>query len=84
MSLPVGTTVSGIDSLRVPHQNLRIATDFAPMSGEEMQALRDRVATLASDGRLRPRCTTTGPRGGGCMGSQRTRPYNATDRCPRA
>lgn len=50
MSLPVASTVSGIDSLRVLHQNLRIATEFTPMTNEEMQHLRNRCATAAADG----------------------------------
>lgn len=32
MSLPVCTTLSGIDSLRVLRQNLRIARGFIPMT----------------------------------------------------
>jgi aryl-alcohol dehydrogenase-like predicted oxidoreductase len=52
MSLPVGTTVSGVDSLKVLRQNLRIATDFQPMSAEEMQALRHHSADAAADGRF--------------------------------
>ena len=51
MSLPVTTTVSGIDSMRVLRQNARIAGDFTPMSEAEMAALRQRVADLAADGR---------------------------------
>ena len=51
MSLPVTTTVSGIDSMRVLRQNVRIAREFTPMSPAEMQALRDRVASEAADGR---------------------------------
>jgi predicted aldo/keto reductase-like oxidoreductase len=51
MSLPVATTVSGIDSLDVLHQNLKIARGFQPMSSAEMQALRDRVQGVAGDGR---------------------------------
>jgi aryl-alcohol dehydrogenase-like predicted oxidoreductase len=51
MSLPVATTISGIDSVRVLHQNLRIARGFEPMSAQEMQALRDRCAAEAADGR---------------------------------
>lgn len=50
MSLPVASTVSGIDSLKVLRQNLRIARSFTPMSGEEMQALRTRCAQDAADG----------------------------------
>jgi aryl-alcohol dehydrogenase-like predicted oxidoreductase len=51
MSLPVATTISGIDSVRVLHQNLSIARGFVPMSADEMQALRDRCAPDAADGR---------------------------------
>lgn len=50
MSLPVAATVSGIDSLKVLRQNLRIACGFKPMTAEEMQALRTRCAPLAADG----------------------------------
>jgi len=35
MSLPVGTTVSGIDSLKILRQNLRIAAAFEPMIEED-------------------------------------------------
>jgi uncharacterized protein len=52
MSLPVTATVSGIDSLKVLRQNLRIARNFLPMSSEEMQELRSRCAHWAADGRL--------------------------------
>jgi predicted aldo/keto reductase-like oxidoreductase len=52
MSLPVAATVSGIDSLKVLHQNLRIASDFKPMTPAEMQALRTRCAPEAADGHL--------------------------------
>jgi aryl-alcohol dehydrogenase-like predicted oxidoreductase len=52
MSVPgVTTTVTGIDSMRVLRQNLRIAGDFTPMSADEMETLRVRVADSAADGR---------------------------------
>jgi hypothetical protein len=51
MSLPVATTVSGIDSLRVLRQNLSVARGFEPMPPSEMQALRARCADEAADGR---------------------------------
>lgn len=51
MSLPVATTVSGIDSLEVLRQNLAIARGFTPMQQPEMQALRERCAQYAADGR---------------------------------
>jgi aryl-alcohol dehydrogenase-like predicted oxidoreductase len=50
MSLPVGTTVSGIDSMKVLRQNLRIATKFQPMTENEMRALREQTAEAAADG----------------------------------
>jgi aryl-alcohol dehydrogenase-like predicted oxidoreductase len=52
MSLPVATTISGIDSFEVLHQNLAVAQNFRPMSAQEMQALRDRCAPYAADGHL--------------------------------
>jgi predicted aldo/keto reductase-like oxidoreductase len=52
MSLPVATTVSGIDSARVLRQNLGVARDFRPFGAREMQALRTRAAELAADGRF--------------------------------
>ncbi len=52
LSLPAAAIVSGIDSLKVLRQNLRIARNFKPLSSEEMQALRSRCAPWAADGRL--------------------------------
>jgi aryl-alcohol dehydrogenase-like predicted oxidoreductase len=52
MSLPVATTISGIDSLRVLEQNLAVARGFVPMSPTGMEALRERCRTLAADGRM--------------------------------
>jgi predicted aldo/keto reductase-like oxidoreductase len=52
MSLPVATTVSGIDSLRILRQNLRIAAGFKPMSEAELDAHRKRLAPAAADGRF--------------------------------
>jgi len=52
MSLPVVTTVSGIDSMRVLRQNIHIATHFTRMSPREMEALRRRVRDAADDGRF--------------------------------
>jgi uncharacterized protein len=51
MSLPVTTTISGVDTADVLQQNLRVAQGFTPMSPAEMQALRDRVLPVAADGR---------------------------------
>ena len=51
MSLPVTTTITGMESLDVLHQNLAVAQGFQPMSPQEMQALRERVKPEAGDGR---------------------------------
>ena len=52
MSLPVCTTVSGIDSLRVLRQNLRIARGFSPMNLRERNAHERSLADTALDGRF--------------------------------
>jgi aryl-alcohol dehydrogenase-like predicted oxidoreductase len=52
MSLPVMTTVSGIDSMKVLRQNLKVALGFKPMSPRQMEALRSRVREEAEDGRF--------------------------------
>jgi aryl-alcohol dehydrogenase-like predicted oxidoreductase len=41
MSLPVATTITGIDSMEVLDQNLAILRDFRPLSADQMQTLRD-------------------------------------------
>lgn len=52
MSLPVATTISGMDSIVVLRQNLAIARGFKPMDQAQMQALRERCAPFAADGHL--------------------------------
>ena len=52
MSLDVATTISGVDSMRVLRQNLRIARGFERMSAAAMQALRTRCREEAADGRF--------------------------------
>lgn len=52
MSLPVTTTITGIDKPGVLRQNLQIAQSFRPMETAEMQALRDRLRVYAADGRF--------------------------------
>ena len=52
MSLPVATTISGIDSLKVLRQNLAVARGFKPLTAKQMTALRTRCAELAADGRF--------------------------------
>ena len=52
MSLPVATIISGMDSIDVLEQNLKIVAGFQPYSAEEMDALRKRSQELAADGRM--------------------------------
>jgi aryl-alcohol dehydrogenase-like predicted oxidoreductase len=54
MSLPVSTTISGMDSIDVLRQNIRVARSFRPMTEDEMNALRARCAPTAADGRYEP------------------------------
>jgi hypothetical protein len=50
--VPVATTISGIDSLKILNQNLEVARGFKPMTGDEMNAVRSRCAETAADGRF--------------------------------
>jgi aryl-alcohol dehydrogenase-like predicted oxidoreductase len=52
MSLAVCTTVSGIDSVRVLRQNLKIARAFSPMTARERAQYERRLAEYAGDGRF--------------------------------
>jgi aryl-alcohol dehydrogenase-like predicted oxidoreductase len=59
MSLPVATTISGMDSMAILEQNLRVARGFQPLGAEQMASIRERVRTLAADGRCELFKTTT-------------------------
>ena len=52
MSLPVAVTVSGIDSLELLRENLRIAREFTPMNAAERLAYESQCAVYAGDGRF--------------------------------
>jgi hypothetical protein len=52
MSLPVCTTVTGVDSIKVLRQNLRIARGFTAMSVMERKAYERSLAGPAQDGRF--------------------------------
>ena len=52
MSLPICTTVCGVDSLKVLRQNIRIARRFVPMTMEERTAYERRLLDHALDGRF--------------------------------
>jgi uncharacterized protein len=51
MSLPVATTISGVDSMEVLNQNLAVAVNFQSLDAAAMQRLRDQCRFVASDGR---------------------------------
>jgi aryl-alcohol dehydrogenase-like predicted oxidoreductase len=51
LSQPIAALVTGIDSMEVLKQNLGIARAFKPLTGDELQALLDRVKPVAGDGR---------------------------------
>ncbi len=52
MSLPVATTITGVEEMHILEQNLQIAQNFTPLSADEMQALRERCKYYAGDGRF--------------------------------
>ncbi|HEX4065440.1 MAG TPA: aldo/keto reductase [Acidobacteriaceae bacterium] len=54
MSLPVTTTITGMETMDVLHQNLNIAQGFQPLSASEMDAIRRQVSEPAADGRFEP------------------------------
>jgi hypothetical protein len=51
MSLPVTTTITGMEKSYVLQQNLRIARNFKPMTEGEMQAVRDKARQASADAR---------------------------------
>ena len=52
MSLPVTTTITGMERIEVLRQNLKIAQNFQPMTSAEMHALETRTQEAASDARF--------------------------------
>ncbi len=54
MSLPVTTTIAGMEKPEILEHNLRVAENFKQMKPEEMQALRDRLRPFAADARFEP------------------------------
>jgi predicted aldo/keto reductase-like oxidoreductase len=52
LSLPVATAVSGIDSLKVLRQNLKIVRGFSPMTARERKAYENSLTEYALDGRF--------------------------------
>jgi uncharacterized protein len=54
MTLPVATTIAGMDKPEIVQHHLKIARNFQPMSAQEMQSLRDRLRMYAADARFEP------------------------------
>jgi aryl-alcohol dehydrogenase-like predicted oxidoreductase len=52
MSLPVTTTITGMEKMEILEQNLKVAQGFTPLSAEEMQKLRERAKPYAADGKF--------------------------------
>jgi aryl-alcohol dehydrogenase-like predicted oxidoreductase len=52
MSLPVTTTITGMERMEILEQNLAVAQGFQPLSPDQMQSLRDRCKTVSGDGRF--------------------------------
>jgi uncharacterized protein len=52
MSLPVATTITGMEKMEVLQQNLKIAQGFRPLSADQMNAIRERTKQTAGDGRF--------------------------------
>ena len=52
MSLPVATTISGMDSMEVLNKNIALAQGFQPLSASDKQSLEQRCAPTAGDGRF--------------------------------
>jgi hypothetical protein len=52
MSLPVATTVTGMERMDILEQNLKIAQGFQPLSQSSLSSLRERVRQYAADGRF--------------------------------
>jgi predicted aldo/keto reductase-like oxidoreductase len=52
MSLPVTTTITGIDNAGALQQALKVAQGFEPLQPSALQSLRDRCRQYAADGRF--------------------------------
>ncbi len=52
LSLPISTLVSGIDSVQVLEQNLKIVREFTPLTEVERRDIETKTLKLAGDGRF--------------------------------
>jgi predicted aldo/keto reductase-like oxidoreductase len=84
MSLPVTTTITGIDKPEALQQALKVAQGFEPLQPAAMQALRDRCRQYAADGRFELtncRSSSTTPRPASLMDSLSTCSRSRCERC---
>ena len=51
LSLPTSVVITGIDSREVLEQDLKLARNFVPLSGQDRQSLLARTAAAAADGK---------------------------------
>ena len=54
MSLPVTVTITGMETMEVLQQNLRVAQGFQRLTDAQMQAIREQCKQAAGDGRYEP------------------------------
>jgi aryl-alcohol dehydrogenase-like predicted oxidoreductase len=52
MSLPVATTISGMNSLEILKQNLEIVSNFEKLTGSQMAGIEQRCQGVGADGHL--------------------------------
>jgi predicted aldo/keto reductase-like oxidoreductase len=50
MTLPVSTTILGVDNLEQIEENMKIASEFSPLSDQEMQALEFKTLPIVRQG----------------------------------
>ncbi len=60
MTLPTSTVITGIDSLEILKQDLEAVKTFKPLTEEQTDALLQRTAEAAAEGRFEPFKTTNG------------------------
>ena len=50
MTLPVSTTIIGVDNVEQLEENVKIASDFSPLSNEEMAAIEYKCLPIVRQG----------------------------------
>ena len=60
MTLPTSTVITGIDGQEILNQDLEAVKTFKPLTEEQTDALLQRTAEAAAEGRFEPFKTTNG------------------------